>query len=249
MPDEPPLAGRTLSTSYLQPISWVISLGLLVGLLGWWQRSLFSSFSRDIAEWVLQQLEWLRHIQSSQPLGAVLLGFAFYVVVTGLSLPGALLMTLAFGWLFGFWKGLIVVSFASTTGAFFAFLSSRYLFRKRFERLLGDRLRTFQEAIHREGAYYLFSLRLIPVVPFFVVNVALGLTAIPAHTYWWVSQLGMLPATAVYVYAGTSLPGLEDLKNPSVTKILSPQLLLALVLLGLFPLVLKKLFSRMTPPV
>ena len=179
---------------------------------------------------------------------AVVLGAAFvlYVIVTGLSLPGAAVLSLAYGWLFGFWRGLILVSFASTAGATVAFLMSRFLFRDAIRSRFGERLTTINEALAREGAFYLFTLRLIPQVPFFVVNLLMGLTPLRATTFWWVSQLGMLPGTCVYVYAGASVSSLERLRDEGVSSLVTWQLLLAFALLGLFPLIVKRAVSAWT---
>lgn len=169
--------------------------------------------------------------------------FAVYVLVTGLSLPGATGMTLLTSWLLGFWPGLVVVSVASTTGASLAFLLSRYLLRDAIQSRFGERLSRFNEALAREGAFYLFTLRLIPAVPFFVINVVMGLTPLRLWTFWWVSQLGMLPGTIVYVYAGSRVPSLEVLAQEGVRGILSTELIVALALLGLFPLAVRWLVS------
>jgi len=161
--------------------------------------------------------------------------FLLYVAVTALSLPGAAVMTLAGGALFGFWPALVTVSFASTIGATLAFLVSRFLLRDWVQARFGERLKTVNAGVEREGAFYLFSLRLVPLFPFFVINLVMGLTLLPARTFYWVSQLGMLAGTAVYVNAGTQLGGIEHLSG-----ILSPGLLISFVLLGLFPLLAKK---------
>ena len=176
---------------------------------------------------------------------ALVLGaaFALYVVVTGLSLPGAAVLSLAYGWLFGFGRALVLVSFASTAGATVAFLMSRFLFRDVIRSRFGERLTAFNEALAREGAFYLFTLRLIPQVPFFVVNLLMGLTPLRTTTFWWVSQLGMLPGTCVYVYAGSSVSSLERLRDEGVSGLVTWQLLLAFSLLGLFPLIVKRTMS------
>lgn len=189
----------------------------------------------------------LRSYQQEHPLLVYGAAFLIYVAVTGLSLPGATVLTLTCGWFFGFWRGVLLVSFASTTGATVAFLVSRFLLRDSIQERFGDRLKTFNQALEREGAFYLFMLRLIPAVPFFVINVVMGLTPIQTRTYFWVSQLGMLPGTAVYVYAGSSVPNLATLAEKGVQGILSPQLLVAFALLGLMPLVLKKIVQRFRP--
>jgi uncharacterized membrane protein YdjX (TVP38/TMEM64 family) len=187
----------------------------------------------------------LHYLQSSQARFAALyaghrplvLGayFLLYVLVTALSLPGAAVMTLAGGALFGFWTGLAVVSFASSIGATLAFLVSRFLLRDWVQNRFGDRIGAVNEGIEREGAFYLFTLRLIPIFPFFVINLVMGLTRMAASTFYWVSQVGMLAGTAVYVNAGKELAGIR-----SLSEILSPRILIAFALLGLFPLAAKK---------
>jgi pyruvate/2-oxoglutarate dehydrogenase complex dihydrolipoamide dehydrogenase (E3) component/uncharacterized membrane protein YdjX (TVP38/TMEM64 family) len=161
--------------------------------------------------------------------------FAVYVAVTGLSLPGAAIMTLAAGAVFGLLWGTLIVSFASSIGATLAFLASRFLFRDAVQRKLGDRLRAINAGVEREGAFYLFTLRLVPVFPFFAINLLMGLTPIRTRTFYWVSQVGMLLGTIVYVNAGTQLAQIDSLKG-----ILSPGLLLSFALLGVFPLLAKK---------
>jgi pyruvate/2-oxoglutarate dehydrogenase complex dihydrolipoamide dehydrogenase (E3) component/uncharacterized membrane protein YdjX (TVP38/TMEM64 family) len=162
---------------------------------------------------------------------AVLAGFfAAYVAVTAASLPGAALMTLAAGALFGLVTGTILVSFASTLGATLAFLSSRYVLRDSIEARFGDRLAAINAGVERDGAFYLFTLRMIPAFPFFMVNLVMGLTRLPTLTYVWVSQLGMLLGTIVYVNAGTQLARIESLKG-----IASPGVLGSFVLLGIAP--------------
>ncbi|MDQ6992223.1 MAG: FAD-dependent oxidoreductase [Mariprofundus sp.] len=172
----------------------------------------------------------------SSPLVAAALFFAVYVVVTALSLPGAVMMTLAGGALFGLIWGTVIVSFASSIGALLAFLVSRYLLRSMVEsRFDGERLRAMNEGIQRDGPFYLFTLRLVPLFPFFMINLLMGLTALRGATFYWVSQLGMLAGTLVYVNAGTQLAQLDSLSG-----ILSPALLFSFALLGLFPLLAKK---------
>jgi pyruvate/2-oxoglutarate dehydrogenase complex dihydrolipoamide dehydrogenase (E3) component/uncharacterized membrane protein YdjX (TVP38/TMEM64 family) len=162
--------------------------------------------------------------------------FALYVAVTALSLPGAALMTLAGGAIFGLLWGTVLVSFASSIGATLAFLVSRFLLRDTIQRRLGNRLRAINAGVEREGAFYLFTLRLVPAFPFFAVNLVMGLVPIKARTFYWVSQAGMLPGTIVYVNAGTQLAQIDSLKG-----ILSPGLLLSFALLGIFPLLAKRI--------
>ncbi|MEA2080643.1 MAG: FAD-dependent oxidoreductase [Pseudomonadota bacterium] len=161
--------------------------------------------------------------------------FVIYVAVTGLSLPGAALMTLAAGAIFGLGWGTLIVSFASTIGATTAFLFSRWLLRDVVQRRFGDKLKAANRGIEKDGAFYLFTLRLVPVFPFFVINLVMGLTAIRPWTYYWVSQVGMLAVTLVYVNAGTQLAQLESLSG-----ILSPGLIVSFALLGVFPLLARK---------
>jgi uncharacterized membrane protein YdjX (TVP38/TMEM64 family) len=188
-----------------------------------------------------------RQFQLEHPLLLYVLAFAAYVLVTGLSIPGATAMTLLLAWLFGFWRGLLLVSFASTLGASFAFLLSRYLLRDAIQRRFSSRLAAFNEALRREGAFYLFTLRLIPAVPFFVINIVMGLTPMRLATFWWVSQVGMFPATVVYVFAGSSVPSLQILAERGLGGILRTELLAVFVLLGLYPLIVKRLFVRFRP--
>lgn len=185
----------------------------------------------------------LRSAIIAQPVLAYGVAFAIYVLVTGLSLPGASALTLVCGWLFGFWRALLLVSFASTAGATVAFLISRYLFREALQAKFGDRLSRFNAALEAEGAFYLFTLRLIPAVPFFVINVVMGLTPLKTGTFWWVSQLGMLPGTVVYVSAGASVPSLKVLAEKGTGGLLAPQLFAALVALGVFPFIVKRVMN------
>jgi uncharacterized membrane protein YdjX (TVP38/TMEM64 family) len=156
--------------------------------------------------------------------------FLLYVAVTGLSIPGAAIMSLVAGALFGVVLGTVIVSFASTIGATLAFLSSRYLLRDWVQGKFGERLRAIDDGLAKDGAFYLFTLRLIPVFPFFVINLLMGLTRIKTWTFFWVSQLGMLAATAVFVNAGTQISRIE-----STAGLLSPALIGSFVALALFP--------------
>ena len=205
-------------------------------------------------ESLAQRESALREFQAQHPVLVVAAAFLVYASITGLSLPGAAALTLVYGWFFGMRDGLVLVSFASTTGATLAFLLSRYLFRDAIQHKFGDRLATFNAALEQEGPFYLFTLRLITAVPFFVINAVMGLTPIKTRTFWWVSQLGMLAGTAVYVYAGSRVPNLSELAEHGVNAVFSPQqiiqILIAFSLLGVFPLLIRhgmKLFSRTRP--
>jgi len=171
----------------------------------------------------------------THPVAVLVTYFLVYLLVVALSLPGAAVMTLAGGALFGFLTGLIVVSFASSIGATLACFVARYLFQEGVQVRFKDRLAKVNRGIEEEGAFYLFTLRLIPVIPFFAINLVMGLTRMPLLRFYWVSQLGMLPGTAVYVNAGKELGQITSLGD-----ILSPALILSFVLLGLFPLIMKK---------
>ena len=161
-----------------------------------------------------------------------------YIAVTGLSLPGAAILTLAGGAVFGVLWGTVIVSFASSIGATLAFLAARFLFRDSVKARFGERLKAIDDGVEREGGFYLFSLRLVPVFPFFMINLLMGLTNMRIGTFYWVSQIGMLIGTAVYVNAGTQLSKIDSLAG-----ILSPALLGSFVLLGLFPLLAKKIVT------
>ena len=200
-------------------------------------------------------LEYLSQVEANlkayyeaHPGIVISLAFLIYVIVTGLSIPGATALSLVYAWFFGFTRGLILISFASTAGATIAFLISRYLFRDWIQTRFSERLVTFNEALEKDGAVYLFMLRLVPAVPFFVINAVMGLTHLRTWTFWWVSQLGMLAGTAVYVYAGSRIPDLQTIEKDGVNAIFTSsqltQLTIALVLLGVFPLVVKKIASR-----
>jgi uncharacterized membrane protein YdjX (TVP38/TMEM64 family) len=156
--------------------------------------------------------------------------FLVYVAVTGLSIPGAAIMTLVAGALFGVLVGTIIVSFASTIGATLAFLSARFVLRDWVQGQFGERLRAIDDGLEKDGAFYLFTLRLIPVFPFFVINLLMGLTRIKTRTFFWISQLGMLPATIVLVNAGTQISLIE-----STAGLLSPALIASFVALAFFP--------------
>lgn len=173
--------------------------------------------------------------QHSNPLETTLIFLFIYIAITALSLPGAAIMTLAGGAIFGLIKGTLFVSFASTIGATLAFIASRFLFREILQKRFSDRLLTINQGIERDGAFYLFTLRLVPIFPFFMVNLLMGLTTIKTLTFFIISQLGMLAGTVVYIYAGTQLAQISSPKD-----ILSPTLILSFTLLGLLPLLAKK---------
>ena len=194
----------------------------------------------------------IEELYRANPLQTVAAFFLIYVVVTGLSLPGATILTLAAGAIFGLLWGTVIVSFASSIGATLAFLASRFLLRDSVQAKFGDKLKAINAGIDRDGAFYLFTLRLVPAFPFFVINLVMGLTSIKTRTFYWVSQLGMLAGTVVYVNAGTQIAQIE-----SAAGILSPALIASFTLLGIFPFIAKKIvatiktrkvYSRFTRP-
>jgi len=219
-----------------------IKKGLLFAILA---ALIASYFVFDLGQYF--SLGYIKEQQSAfdalyQGNPALILGgfFLLYVIVTALSLPGAAIMTLAAGALFGFWIALALVSFASSAGATLAFLASRFLFHDAVQNRFGERLKKLNEGVKKEGAFYLFTLRLVPVVPFFIINLVMGLTPLKARTFYWVSQVGMLAGTAVYVNAGTQLGQIDSLKG-----LLSVELIGAFVLLGIFPWIAKAIMARL----
>ncbi len=188
-------------------------------------------------------LEYLKNSQQEfqifyyrNPLLTVFSFFWVYVLVVGVNLPGATVLGLAGGALLGFKVGVLTISFASTIGATLACFFSRYLFRDYVQQRFGDRLDKVNRGIKEEGAFYLFSLRLIPAVPFVIINLVMGLTPMKLRTFYWVSQLGMLPGTMVYVNAGKELGHIDSLSG-----IVQPGVLISFILLGIFPLIVKRI--------
>ncbi len=187
-------------------------------------------------DYLKQQQHLIAEFYRANTLLTLLLYFILYVLITGLSLPGAAILTLAGGAVFGLLWGTIIVSFASTIGAMLAFLIARYLFRETVQRRFAEKLIVINKGIEEEGAWYLFTLRLVPLFPFFIINLLMGLTTMRLPVYFLISQIGMLAGTIVYVNAGTQLA-----KINSTADILSFELLVAFVLLGLFPLLANRL--------
>ncbi len=239
-------ASRTTSKPSLKRNSWVLTCLTLAVILVWvlYRDQLTLENLAD------QELQLRSRFQSA-PFVFFVGAFVLYVVVAGLALPGAAALSLAYAWFFGFWPAFVLISFASTLGATISFLLSRFFFGRAIQNRFGDRLRSINENFRKDGAFYLFSLRLIPAIPFFVVNLLMGLTSIRVWTYWWVSQIGMLPGTAVFVYAGASVPSLHTFVENGLGSILSPQIVVAFSVLGVFPFFVKKMMdhiSRTRPP-
>jgi pyruvate/2-oxoglutarate dehydrogenase complex dihydrolipoamide dehydrogenase (E3) component/uncharacterized membrane protein YdjX (TVP38/TMEM64 family) len=217
---------------------WVLLIAMALIVFALWHSGLLAGLTlEDLKARHLQLAGWT----GANPWTAAAAFFLIYLLVTGTSLPGAAVLTLAGGAVFGLVEGTLLVSFASTMGATLAFLASRFLFREGLRARYGDRLRSFDQGIARDGAFYLVSLRLVPAVPFFLINLLAGLTTLKARTFYLVSQLGMLPGTIAYVYAGTQLASLR-----SVGDVASPGLLGAFALLAAMPLLMRGLSRWLT---
>ncbi|WP_320008182.1 TVP38/TMEM64 family protein [Maridesulfovibrio sp.] len=200
---------------------------------------LFFAFDLDrffTLEYLKNSRQEFQTFYDQNPFWTISSFFLIYVFVVGINLPGATVLGLAGGALFGFTVGVLIISFASTIGATMACFFSRYLFRDYVQRKFGDRLDKVNQGIEKEGAFYLFTMRLIPAIPFVVINLVMGLTPMRLGTFYWVSQLGMLPGTMVYVNAGKELGQINSLAG-----IVQPGVLISFVLLGLFPLAVKKI--------
>ncbi|HOW63153.1 MAG TPA: FAD-dependent oxidoreductase, partial [Candidatus Contendobacter sp.] len=211
----------------------LLALGLLVGAFFVFDLGRF--FSLDYFKSQQAAIETWRAAHPGLTAG---LFFAGYVAVTGLSLPGAAVMTLVAGAIFGLLWGTVIVSFASTLGATLAFLAARFVLRDWVQGKFGEKLKAINAGMAKEGGFYLFTLRLIPIFPFFIINLVMGLTPIRTWTFYWVSQIGMLAGTLVYVNAGTQLAKIDSLHG-----ILSAELLASFALLGVFPLIAKKIVA------
>ncbi|MDB4331450.1 TVP38/TMEM64 family protein [bacterium] len=199
-------------------------------------------------EALANQEHWLRGLLESNPVTVSACVFLIYVAATGLSIPGAWIFSLFIGWYLGFTRGLLMVSFASTAGATLAFLSSRYLLREVVTKRFGDRLDSINQRLQQDGVFYLFTLRLIPAIPFFMINLLMGLTPLSVRKFWLVSQIGMLPGTIVYVYFGSNLPNLKVLGEPNQLSIVTPELLLGFIGIGGLPWIAKLIIRSLKKP-
>lgn len=220
----------------MKKILILVIVALLAGAFFYFDLQSYLNF-----ETIKEKQESFQAFAVENPLQAIGGFLLIYILVAAMSLPGATILTLLGGALFGLWKGLLLVSFASTIGATLAFLASRYLFADAIQNKFGDKLKVINEGVKKEGGFYLFTMRLIPAFPFFLVNLVMGLTPIKTLTFFFVSQIGMLPGTLVYVNAGTQLAQLESLSG-----ILSPKLIISFALLGIFPLIAKKAMGFFT---
>ena len=237
MPPVPPSSNEQRGPAWLRPIAFLLVFVAAIGL--WW-----AFHDRLTLDALAQREATLREFQRQHWLAMYVAAFVLYVVVTALSIPAATVLSLTFGWLFGFAWGLPLVSFAAAAGATLAFLLSRYLLRDYVHARFARWIPRVTEALERDGPLYLFAMRLTPAVPFFVVNAVMGLTQLPTRTFWWVSQLGMLPATCLFVYAGSTVPDLQQLADRGPQSLITIPLATAFILLGLFPFAAKWVMSR-----
>jgi uncharacterized membrane protein YdjX (TVP38/TMEM64 family) len=218
-------------------VKWIAALAIAAAIVAFFALGLHHELTIDALQRHRQTVvEWV----DARPLVASIAFFSIYVAVTALSLPGAAVMTLAAGAVFGVLWGVVLVSFASSIGATFAFLLSRTLLRDWVQARFGDRLEPINRGFERDGAFYLFGLRMAPVFPFFVVNLVMGLTPMGVGAFYAVSQVGMLAGTFVFVLAGTQLATVHALGD-----VMKPGLIAAFTLLGLFPLVARKVVDRL----
>ena len=217
----------------------VIVLTVLIVLIG----AFFAFGGTEYLTLDYLKSQWINiaEFHQNNPTVALVLFFVVYVVVTGLSLPGAAILTLFAGAIFGFLTGVILVSFASTLGATIAFVIARFIFRDAILSKFSKQLQVIEEGVKKDGAFYLFALRLVPAFPFFVVNLVMSITPIKTWTFMWVSQVGMLAGTMVFVNAGAQVSQIDSL---TVSGILTPQLIISFILLGIFPLVAKFVLNK-----
>jgi len=218
-----------------QQLKWLLAIVVVVAVVAF--------FYFDLGQWL--SLENLKSQQTALSayvedhfVFSILVFFALYVAVAAFSLPGATILTLAGGAIFGLLTGFVIISFASSIGALLAFLGARCLFSDTIKKRFADKLAPIEKGIKKDGAFYLLSLRLVPLFPFFVVNLLMGLTNLPARTFYFFSQLGMIPGTLAFVYAGTQLAKIQSVKD-----VLSPGLITAFVILGLLPITMRKLLQ------
>ncbi len=221
-----------------QIIKKSIIIGFVVALIGAYFYFNLGNFLT--LEYFNSQKESIQNFYQEKPIFVTLIYLGIYILTAALSLPGAAVLTIAGGAIFGLNVGTLAVSFASTIGATLAFFAARYVMRDSVQRKFGDRLAAINEGIKKEGAFYLFTLRLVPIFPFFLINLIMGLTPLSARKFFFVSQIGMLPGTVVYVNAGTQL-GL--IKFNSLSDFLTPSLILSFALLGIFPLLSKRILD------
>lgn len=214
----------------------VAMLAAIVGLVG----IMYYEFSDYLSlEYLATKEAALRDLQSQHPIASYAIVFLLYTVLLAIGVPLCALMTIICGWLFGFIPAILLASFGSTAAGALNFIGCRYFFRDWVEKTLGDTLEKFNEQLEESAAFYLFVTRLIPQIPFVLVNLLMGLSPISLKTFWWVSQLAMLPALLVFVWIGTTLPNLKTISEEGMSSVLSWQLMLSLAATGLIPLLIR----------
>ena len=224
-------------------VKWLVSLAL-IAVIGGLSYQFRDVLTLDYLATVEGDLKTFR---DTNPILIYVLAFFLYVAVAGLALPGAAGLSLAYAWFFGFWPALILISFASTLGATISFLLSRFLFRDAMLARFGERVQTINQNLEKEGSFYLFTLRLIPAFPFFVVNLVMGLAPMKVWQFWWISQIGMLPGTVAFVFAGASVPSIDELQAKGASGILSFEVLVAFAILGVFPFIIRRFMLWLRP--
>lgn len=215
----------------------IVAILVLIGLFFTFDLGRFLTL-----DYLQSQRQGFLDYYNANPVQTLSIYAIIYIIATSLSLPGAVILTLAGGALFGLAVGTVIVSFASTIGATVAFLVARFILRDTLQSKYSDKLKSINEGIEKDGAFYLFTMRLIPAFPFFIVNLVMGLTPLKTMTYFFVSQIGMLPGTIVYVNAGTQLGQLKSLSG-----ILSLNMIGSFALLGIVPLIIKKALAHFRP--
>lgn len=235
-----PPASHPSSNAHPQRRGLVLLVWVILGIGGFF----LLDQSTRLGDWILdREAVWLAFLDLHPMVSALGVG-CFYALWTGCSLPGAALLTLLVAWGFGFWMGLLVVSLASTTGATMAFLISRHFLQPLLRARWPERWKQFELGMRSQGPLFLFSMRLMPVVPFFMVNLLAGCAPMKCRTYWWVTQLGMLPGTLAYVYAGSVMPSVQVLLRADLKAIITPSMMLALIFLALLPLMISFCMRR-----
>lgn len=214
----------------------IIIVVVLIGIIGAFK--IFNLGQYLTLSYIKNSRESFELLYSEHPIAVIASYMAIYILTTSMSLPGAAVLTIGGGALFGLLTGTLIVSFASTIGATFACFVSRFLLRDWIQGKFSEKIKKVNEGVENEGAFYLFTLRLIPVFPFWMINILMGFTKMPLLKFYWVSQLGMFPGTIVYVNAGKELSKIDSLKG-----ILSPSLIISFILVGIFPITVKKLIS------
>jgi uncharacterized membrane protein YdjX (TVP38/TMEM64 family) len=201
---------------------------------------------RNYLDWetLVRREQELRLFTVKRTFVAVVAAWCFYFVVAATSVPGTWIVSMFYGWLFGFLPAVLIVILAATAGATMNFWLSRYLFRAWVEQHIARRWPNFDTAFESGGGYYLLTMRLIPGIPFIVVNSLMGLTKMPTREYWWITLFGMLPGTCAFVWAGASAPRLQELSERGISSVLTWQLMLSLTVLGLLPLVLRRILTK-----